>query len=77
MKLFKLLNTFSLDLTEEFFSLNDASALNIEVLSAEKIAYSLIAKKKKWELVCKSIKISGLLTTFQSAIRLDTGFKTA
>ena len=45
MKLFKLLNTFSLDLTEEFFSLNDASALNIEVLSAEKIAYSLIAKK--------------------------------
>ena len=46
MKLFKLLNTFSLDLTEEFFSLNDASALNIEVLSAEKIAYSLIAKKK-------------------------------
>ena len=45
MKLFKLLNTFSLDLTEEFFSLNDTSALNIEVLSAEKIAYSLIAKK--------------------------------
>ena len=54
MKLFKLLNTFSLDLTEEFFSLNDASALNIEVLSAEKIAYSLIAKKKNESLCAKA-----------------------
>ena len=33
MELFKLLNTFSPDLTKEIFSLNDASVLNPDVLS--------------------------------------------
>ena len=33
MKLFKLLNAFYPDLTKEIFSLNDASDLNLEVLS--------------------------------------------
>ena len=42
MELFKLSNTFSQDLMKEILSLNDASVLNPEVLSEQKMADSLI-----------------------------------
>ena len=53
------------------------SVLNPEVLSEQKMAHSLVFSAQRiWEVVWHSIKNSGLLTTFQSAIRLKTVFKT-
>ena len=63
---------------KEIFSINDVSVLNPEVLIEQEMAHSLIFLGQKiWELLWISIKNSGLLTTFQSAIRLKTVFKTA
>ena len=47
MELFKLLNTFSPDLMKEIFSLNDASVLNPDMLSEQKMAHSFSTKNMR------------------------------
>ena len=47
MESFNLLNTFSPDLMNEIFSLNDPSVLKPEVLSEQKMAHSLIFLAQK------------------------------